>query len=114
MERMTSEILDGELTIADVVRRWGKLQLADGFTSMEHLAEMLWESAIGGDMRAAKMVLEYSIGRPQTYSEPVDKAEIGEEYEKALERVYGNGDGPGSENDEWDISHLLDWSKVDE
>lgn len=67
--------------------------MEDDRPSTIHLAETLWEEAIEGNMRAAKMILEYSIGRPKLSPEAVeDLRDLNIDLKRALEKVYGADD----------------------
>jgi hypothetical protein len=64
--------MSDKVTLEEAIRLVGEGYMEDDRPSTIHLAETLWEEAIEGNMRAAKMILEYSIGRPKLSPEAVE------------------------------------------
>jgi len=78
------------ITLEEALKAVGEGFLEDDRPGTVHLAETLWEAAIEGNMRAAKMILEYSIGRPKLALEVTDtKQELSDALQQALGQVYG-------------------------
>lgn len=84
-----------KISLEEAIRLIGEVRLEDERPSAIHLAETLWEEAIEGNMRAAKMILEYTIGRPKLSLEAVeDLRELDADLKRALNKAYGTDEDP--------------------
>lgn len=78
---------------------------------MEQLAETLWNAAVGGNMQAARMVLDYSVGKPPTYQKVVEPIKVDDDYRRMAEQIYGaDGHDPEIDTSMFDMEALANAS----